>query len=115
MIASHLNDDVTGFVTKSFLVRFCEEEVEIEETVLFRAEIDVGTGYQYQEFYLDFELYFADLNQIGGAENWQSTKDIADVATFKLVQTQTYLVKSLATSILEYCPVTFTGQYFSVL
>ena len=106
---------MTGFVTKSFLVRFCEEEVEIEETVLFRAEIDVGTGYQYQEFYLDFELYFADLNQIGGAENWQSTKDISDVATFKLVQTQTYLVKSLATSILEYCPVTFTGQYFSVL
>jgi hypothetical protein len=38
---------------------------------LFRAEIDFNTDYTETEFYLDFDLHFSDLSNIGGPENWK--------------------------------------------
>ena len=112
---SRLCYETDSYTTKSFLVRYCEEEVEIEETVLFRAEINVGGDYENTEFYLDFDLYFGDLASIGGAENWKQAENIAQVAKFKKMQTQSFVVKQLPKSIFEFCPVTFKGSCYSVL
>jgi len=43
------------------LIRYCEEEVEINDIGVFRAEIDVEPDYMNTVFYLDFELFFSDL------------------------------------------------------
>ena len=89
-------------------MRYCEEEVEIEETVLFRAEINMGANYEEStEFLLDFDLYYGDLAAIGGCENWKQVENIAQVAKFKKLQTQSFVVKQLPRSIFEFCPVTF--------
>lgn len=53
------------------MIRYCEEEVEINETVLFRSEIDFNKEWREAEFQLDCELYFADMNNLGGADNWK--------------------------------------------
>ena len=34
-------DQDSNFMSKTFLIRYCEEEVEINDIVLFRAELDV--------------------------------------------------------------------------
>ena len=41
LITSCIQDDSATFVTKTFLIRYCEEEVEINDVVLFRAELEV--------------------------------------------------------------------------
>lgn len=59
LLDSQLVDETNSYKTKAFLIRYAEEEVEIEETVLFRAEID--TSEEQQDFYISFTVYFADL------------------------------------------------------
>ncbi len=66
-----IEDDQQYFLTKAFLIRYCEEEVELHDVVLFRAEIDVEPDYLNTEFFLECELFFSDLNNLGGPEKWQ--------------------------------------------
>ena len=40
MIEAKLSEDGQSFTTKAFLIRYCEEEVELNDLVLFRAEVD---------------------------------------------------------------------------
>jgi hypothetical protein len=69
-MAPQILEDQSSFLTKAFLIRYCEEEVEINDVVLFRAEIDVEPDYLATEFYLDCDLYFSDLSNLGGPEKW---------------------------------------------
>ena len=40
--------------------------------MIFRAEIDVGKKYEQLEFYLEFDLYFCDLKDLGSVKNWKN-------------------------------------------
>ena len=49
----------------------------------FRAEIDVTDSPAYfdRELYLDFDLYYADMNALGGANEWKKyAKNIDELA-----------------------------------
>jgi len=89
LMAPLIVEDQSCFVTKAFLIRYCEEEVEVNDVVLFRAELDVEPDYLATDFYLDFDLYFSDLSNLGGPEKWQDhVHEIQQSkAIFKLVQT----------------------------
>jgi hypothetical protein len=45
--------------------------VEINDIGLFRAEIDVEPDYLNTTFHMDVELFFSDLNGLGGPDKWQ--------------------------------------------
>jgi hypothetical protein len=45
--------------------------VEINDIVLFRAEIDVEPGFLNAEFFLEVELNFSDLSHLGGPTTWR--------------------------------------------
>jgi hypothetical protein len=55
-----------SFQTKQFLIRFCEEEVQVNDVVLFRAELSVDPDYLESLFALEISLYFSDLANLGG-------------------------------------------------
>jgi hypothetical protein len=57
-------------MSKAFLIRYCEEGVEINDIALFRAEVDVEPGYLDTDFYLEIDLFFSDLSNLGGPEKW---------------------------------------------
>ena len=70
LLASRIIDSQSAFCSKTFLIRYCEEEVEINDIILFRAEIDVEEEYLNTDFYFQVELYFSNLEDIGGSEAW---------------------------------------------
>ena len=72
-----ITDDQNSFVTKCFLIRYCEESVELNDVVMFRAEIDVEPDYLQTEFFLECELYFSDLSALGGPTGWKN--NFADI------------------------------------
>ena len=83
---------------------------------LFRAELDVEPDYLNTKFYLDFELYFSDLQSLGGPEKWQnSINEFENKTQFKQVSKQTFKISKLAQSMAEFVPVVFEDQYFCVL
>lgn len=64
-----------------------DEEVEINDVALFRAEIDMQPDFQNANFQLDCELYFSDLSNLGGPTAWKSKwKEYADNIEYKMVQ-----------------------------
>lgn len=71
IMPSQILEDLTGFHTRSFLIRYCEEEVEINDIGLFRAEIDVEPDYLNTDFFMELDLYFSDLSGMGGPDKWQ--------------------------------------------
>ena len=38
-------DEQACFLSKAFLIRYCEEEVEVNDIVMFRAELDAEPDY----------------------------------------------------------------------
>jgi hypothetical protein len=112
---SQILEDLSGFNSRSFLIRYCEEEVEINDIGLFRAEIDVEQDYLSTPFYLEIELFFSDLSAIGGPEKWQqqTVKDFEQKAVFKSVSKQRFMIKKLPQGVSEYVSVVFDDQYFS--
>ena len=97
IMPSQILEDLSGFNSRSFLIRYCEEEVEINDIGLFRAEIDVEQDYLSTPFYLEIELFFSDLSAIGGPEKWQqqTVKDFEQKAVFKSVSKQRFMIKKL--------------------
>jgi hypothetical protein len=69
LLEPQLNDDC--FTSKTFLIRYCEEVVEVNDLVMWRAEVEVQRGYLQTEFYLSCELYFCDLSPLGGPTGWK--------------------------------------------
>lgn len=45
LLPAQIVDDQQCFLSKAFLIRYCEEEVEINDIALFRAELDVEPEY----------------------------------------------------------------------
>ena len=72
IIQSAIVEDLGSFTSRAFLIRYCEEEVEINDIGLFRAEIDVEPEYLNTNFYLEVELFFSDLSSMGGPDKWQN-------------------------------------------
>lgn len=90
--------------------------MEINDIALFRAEVDVEPGYLETEFYLEVDLFFSDLSNLGGPEKWQQHVDeFEDRAVFKKVSTQLFSMKGLAQGVFEFVPINFQDQYFSVM
>ena len=88
LLASKIIDSECSFQSKTFLIRYCEEEVEINDIILFRGEVEVAPEYLNTEFFLEIELHFSNLEDIGGSEQWQEIADcVEEKAKFKLVQT----------------------------
>lgn len=115
-MASKIIDDEQAFCSKIFLIRYCEEEVEINDIVLFRAEIDVEPEYLNQDFFLEIELHFSNLDSVGGSEQWQEIAgQIEEKVTFKKVQTQKFKMHCLPQGMTEFIPVNFQDHYFSIL
>ena len=68
LMVSKIDDNNSSFQSKTFLIRYCEEEVEINDIVLFRAELNVEENYLNTDFFLEIDLYFSNLDSIGGSE-----------------------------------------------
>ena len=53
---------------------------------MFRAELDVEPDYLQTEFFLECELYFSDLANLGGPEKWaEHVQDFETQAVFRMV------------------------------
>lgn len=97
LMPSQILEDESCYQSRAFLIRYCEEEVEINDIGLFRAEIDVEPDYLNTTFYLDFELFFSDLHSLGGPEKWQNNVNEFETKTvFKSVSIQKFKINKLA-------------------
>lgn len=111
IVPAHVNEEQGTFSTRSFLIRYCEEEVEINDIGLFRVEV----GKEEEKFPLKIvvELMFADTSEQGEAEILAEQSEY-DPSEFKCVSTQVFHVHGSGRCLHEYCPVVFDELHFCV-
>jgi len=118
LLPPHIIDE--KFATRSFLIRYCEEEVEMNDIVQFRAELDPEdldnsnkNNNSVPNMQLEIDLMFADLSQQGGAERFGEAPEAA-ATEFKSVSTQSFLIYGLEDGIHCFCPAVFDEYHFSL-
>lgn len=112
LIPAHIIEDQCSFSTRSFLIRYCEEEVELNDIGQFRLELPAEELEKDEPpLLLEIDLMFADLTQHGGADRFGEQPDV-DSTEFKSVSMQTFRVRWSHRGIHEFCPVVFDEFHF---
>jgi len=111
LVPAHISDDECVFSTRSFLIRYCEEEVELNDICQFRIEFDSEASEHPTPLFLEMELMFADLTQHGGADRFGEQPDV-DATEFKCVSTQLFCVHGADQGLHEFVPVVFDEFHF---
>lgn len=88
---------LTGFVsddkyfhTRSFMIRYQEEEVEINDMCHFRIQIPIVqnekqfVGQKTNDVYFEVELMFSDLQSFGGPDKFQQSSSLKEITDKKL-------------------------------
>jgi len=139
ILSANIDKENLKFNTRAFMIRYCEEEVELHDIGHFRFEIDtdqssddpiasksgstlnageVGSGnFNQTEMILEVELMFSDLLNHGGPEKFSmqnSPKDIEESVEFKSVAFQKFMLRNVCDGIHEYIPITFDESHFCV-
>lgn len=53
-------DSHSAFYTKAFFIKFCEEEIELNDICHFRVEFDMNSKAEQQEMIMQVDLMFFD-------------------------------------------------------
>eukprot|EP00397_Hematodinium_sp_SG-2012_P012032 GEMP01012188.1.p1 GENE.GEMP01012188.1~~GEMP01012188.1.p1 ORF type:complete len:710 (+),score=100.00 GEMP01012188.1:303-2432(+) len=110
LIPPHIIEDT--FSTRSFLIRYCEEEVEMNDLVQFRFELDANMT-TLPELHLEVDLMFADLSQQNGAERIGDAAEVA-ATEFKSVSAQSFLIYNAHETVHCFVPAVFDEYHFSL-
>lgn len=57
---SSIVENTSSFLTKAFFIRFCEEEIDLNDFCHFRIEFDVKPKYEATNLIMEVELMFQD-------------------------------------------------------
>lgn len=114
LIPAHILEDQLSFATRSFLIRYCEEEVELGDVALFRVELAPEELERRCPLVLEIDLMFADLTSQGGADHFGEQPDV-ESAEFRCVSTQVIRIRGAERGLHEFSPVVFDECHFCLL
>ena len=64
IIEPHIIDESSSYVTRTFIIRFCDEEIDFNEVCHFRTEFDAFPELHETTFYIEAELMYADMSKL---------------------------------------------------
>jgi hypothetical protein len=106
-----VEDEENTFSTRSFLIRYCEEEVEINDIAQFRLELTSELMHDGSPLHLEIRLMFADLTNHGGADRFGEQPDV-DSTEFKCVSTAVHRIHGAEQGLHEYSQLVFDEYHF---
>jgi len=118
LISPHTNENNTEYISKSFYIRFSDEEVEIDDFCYFRLEVPSSLAQSPLMFNFEFELNYSDslytMNKDKSAIANQSQM-ISD-SEFKPVSNQIVVVYFDSSSYIEsFIPISYSDNFCSIL
>ena len=98
------------------LVRYSEQEINLNEYCIFRTEIDVDEDYLDTVFYMDVELMFSDLKDLDQTPQMikENSDNIENDATFECSHLIHYKINRMAYGMSEYIPIITDKHFFAI-
>mmetsp|Transcript_26450 Transcript_26450/g.47462 ORF Transcript_26450/g.47462 Transcript_26450/m.47462 type:complete len:719 (+) Transcript_26450:1037-3193(+) len=107
------NDYTSSFTSRTFLIRYMEEDVKLNDFCTFRLEIDVEPNYVETPLFLKIELLFADLVSSVANELLNSSVPFPDYP-MTVVATSELRINYSLHGVQEFVPVTFNEIFYCV-
>ena len=124
-INSEISENNYEYITKSFFIKYADEEIELDEFCYFRIEIPEQYIKNEFNFYCQFELYSSDLpSQTSGEQkNPKDTNNIIPNFKFKNIQSEIVDITNKSSENNDsndvfnesYSPIVFHSNYASLL
>jgi len=111
IISPHIIDETCSYVSRTFVIRFCDEETDFNEVCHFRTEYDVFPDLSETTFYIEAELMFADLSKLTQPKNGHDDT----LAAFKSISFFKAKINNIHLGVHEYLPILFDDMHFCVL
>jgi hypothetical protein len=113
---ARINEDLSAFCTSAMLIRYSEQELNLNEYCIFRTEIDVSEEYLDTVFYMDIELMFSDLKDLDQTPQQikESSKSIEEEAVFECSSLTHYKINRMAYGMSEYIPIINDKHFYAV-
>jgi len=126
IIHNHISENNWEYVTKTFLIRYYDEEVEIDEFCYFRLELPHFLLDKKILYHIEFELFFSDAllaletdRKQGGNNNIDNNNNnVLNNVEFKSASNQTSFINFERDSpgyIESFNPVIYSDSFFSIL
>jgi len=114
LLPSAVLEDELSFRTQSFLIRYCEEVVDIEDNWQFRIEQDAEEDLP---MIIEMKLMFADITPHGGADRFDPEVTAAlppkvPEGEFSAVSTQRMRLYGTLHGFHQHCPIVFDEFHF---
>eukprot|EP00658_Telonema_sp_P-2_P013989 TRINITY_DN15303_c0_g1_i5.p1 TRINITY_DN15303_c0_g1~~TRINITY_DN15303_c0_g1_i5.p1 ORF type:complete len:234 (-),score=54.59 TRINITY_DN15303_c0_g1_i5:61-762(-) len=107
---AHIIDQENAFCTQTFLIRYCEEEVELNDVAHFRLEIDAAKlgrdGPSYDPVIIDLDLMYS---------SHKKTEKAPGPVEFSSVAKHTFRCNRIGDALYQFCPVTFDEFHFCLV
>ncbi len=125
IINNEISENNYEYTTKSFLIKYADEEIELDEFCYFRIELpekDMKTGIN---FFCQFDLWSSEIpnSTSGEQKNQKDFNSMIPKLNFKYIQTETVEITNNSCDKIgmndafneEYSPIVFQANYFSLL
>lgn len=118
IISSYIVETNFEYVTKTFLIRYSDEEVEIDEFCYFRIEIPYSKQIKNDLMYnIEFELFFSDA-LMSLSKDKKGNQGMLSNVEFKSVSQQVLIINSGGLNqgyVESFAPVVYSDSFSSVL
>lgn len=118
IIPNHISENNWEYVSKTFLIRYYDEEVEIDEFCYFRLELPSGLLKQKIIYHIEFELFFSDALLALESERNKNSNNVLNNVDFKSASLQTSIINfdnECPGYIESFNPVIYGDSFFSIL
>ena len=61
-------EEDASFFTWTFIIWYCDEEIELNDLCCFRSEVYVEEDYMKTEFFVETELQFVDMSKLSAKQ-----------------------------------------------
>jgi hypothetical protein len=115
IITNHISESSSEYVTKTFLIRYSDEEVELDEFCYFRIEVPYSKIKSHLIYHVEFELFFSDALMHINKEK-KSGQNVLNNVEFKSVSNQVLLLNFDGNGFLEsFSPIVYSDSFSSTL
>lgn len=114
IIPASKDENTQTISSSAFLIRYCEEEVELNEIACFRIELDERMEMDKGDLKIEVELVFSELE---GEVTVEKAYEMATSSQleFKSVAKSTLVAYNAYQGVHEYFPLVFNENYFSIV
>ncbi len=108
----YVKEEEASFFTRTFIIRYCDEEIELNDFCCFRSEVDVTEDYLRTPFYVESELFFIDMSKLTTKQLNEQIEEVIATNPLKGVSTLEFKVLNPLQSVSEFLPVVYDTTYF---